>query len=48
MLEDPFTTFWNGLPLTALSRTIETNLRERLDEADLPEIPKPDARGILM
>lgn len=48
VLEDPFTMFWNGLPLTALTKTIEANLRERLGDTDLPEIPKPDARGILM
>ena len=27
VLEDPFTMFWNGLPLLALSRTIEANAR---------------------
>ena len=48
VLEDPFTMFWNGLPLTALSRTIEVNLRQRLGDRDLPPIPGPDARGILM
>lgn len=48
VLEDPFTMFWNGLPLTALSKTIEHNLRERLGEQDLLSLPVPDARGILM
>jgi putative membrane protein len=48
VLEDPFTMFWNGLPLYALSRTIEVNLRQRLGEEALPAIPQPDARGILM
>lgn len=48
VLEDPFTMFWNGLPLSALARTIDRNLRERLGEPDLPELLKPDARGILM
>lgn len=47
-LEDPFTLFWNGLPLSALSKTIEVNLRELLGERDLPPLPAPDARGILM
>ncbi|MCA9619570.1 MAG: hypothetical protein KC731_11110, partial [Myxococcales bacterium] len=48
VLEDPFSTFWNGLPLMALSRTIEVNLRQRLGETDLPPIPGPDKHGILM
>lgn len=48
VLEDPFTMFWNGLPLTALSKTIETNLREALGERNLPAIPGVDAKGILM
>jgi putative membrane protein len=48
VLEDPFSTFWNGLPLSALSLTIEANLRQRLGDTEAPEIPKPDARGILM
>lgn len=48
VLEDPFTTFWNGLPLTALSRTIEANIRQRLGDSDLPEIPRPDQHGVLM
>ncbi len=48
VLEDPFTMFWPALPLSALSATIEVNLRERLGESDLPAIPQPDGRGILM
>lgn len=48
VLEDPFTMFWNGLPLGAMSKTIEINLRQRLGEADVPPLPGPDARGILM
>lgn len=48
VLEDPFTTFWNGLPLMTLARTIEVNLRQRLGETDLPPIPVPDKNGILM
>jgi putative membrane protein len=48
VLEDPFTMFWNGLPLTAMSATIEANVRERIGDADLPPIPKPDDQGILM
>lgn len=48
VLEDPFTMFWPALPLSALSTTIEVNLRERLGDADLPPMRKPDARGVLM
>jgi putative membrane protein len=48
VLEDPFDTFYNGLPLSAMSTTIEVNIRELLGDADLPALRKPDARGILM
>jgi putative membrane protein len=48
VLEDPFTMFWPALPLSALSTTIELNLRERLGERDLPGLPKENAKGILM
>ena len=50
VLEDPFTMFFNGLPLMAISRMIEVNLRQRLGEprAELPPLLEPDPRGILM
>jgi ion channel-forming bestrophin family protein len=48
VLEDPFTMFWNGLPLSNLSLTIERNLGERLGDPELVEIPGVDANGILM
>jgi putative membrane protein len=48
VLEDPFTLFWNGLPLFAMSKTIENDLRSRMGEENLPPVPSPDARGILM
>lgn len=48
VLEDPFTMFWPALPLTALSKTIEINLRQRLGETDLPKMPVQNARGVLM
>jgi putative membrane protein len=48
VLEDPFTLLYNGLPLSALSRTIEVNLREQLGDPDLPPLLKPDAEGILL
>lgn len=48
VLEDPFTMFWPALPLFAMSKTIENNLRDILGERDLPPGPVPDANGILM
>lgn len=48
VLEDPFTMFWPALPLSALSKTIEINLRQRLGETDVPPMPVQDARGVLM
>ncbi len=48
VLEDPFTMFWPALPLSAMATTIEINLRQRLGERELPVMPKPDARGVLM
>ncbi len=48
VLEDPFSMFWNGLPLSALSRKIEVNLRQRLGDDDLPPMLVPDRNGILM
>lgn len=48
VLEDPFTTYWNGLPLSAMSRTIERNLLQRLGETSLPEAVAPSPEGVLM
>ena len=48
VLEDPFTLFWNGLPLSALTRTIESNLRQRLGDEDIRPMLRPDADGVLM
>ena len=48
VLEDPFTLFWNGLPLFAMSRTIENDLRSRMGDRDLEPLPVPDAHGVLM
>jgi putative membrane protein len=48
VLEDPFDLFWNALPLSALSTTIEVNLRQRLGDIELPVIPAPDENGVLM
>ena len=48
VLEDPFTMFWPALPLSAMSKTIEINLRQRLGESEVPPMPLPNDRGILM
>lgn len=45
-IEDPFGEDPNDLPLSALSRMIEVNLRQRLGETDLPPLHKP-VDGIL-
>lgn len=34
--ENPFEGLWNDIPITALSRTIEIDLRDMLDEEELP------------
>ncbi|WP_222982177.1 bestrophin family protein [Flagellimonas meishanensis] len=39
--EDPFEGRINDVPMTALCRTIEIDLRDMLDETDLPEKVKP-------
>lgn len=48
VLEDPFSEFYNGLPLSALSIKIERNLRERLGETDLPASVTESPLGVLM
>lgn len=48
VLEDPFNMFFNGLPLSAMSRTIEVNLLEVLGDETVPALLKPDERGVLM
>ena len=50
VLEDPFTMFYNGLPLSSISRMIEVNLRQRMGEkpSELPPMITPDEHGILM
>lgn len=46
-IEDPFGEDPNDLPLMALSRMIEVNLRERLGEKELPPLLKPNSEGFL-
>lgn len=48
VLEDPFTMYYNGLPLTQICRMLEANGLERLGESELPIIPGPTKKGILM
>lgn len=48
VLETPFTLFFNGLPLSAISRMIEVNTRQRLGERELPALLHADSRGVLM
>lgn len=45
--EDPFENFVNDVPLTALCRTIEIDLREMLGETDLPPAIQP-VNNVLM
>jgi ion channel-forming bestrophin family protein len=47
VLEDPFSHFWNSLPITNISLNIERNVRQRLGDTDLPAATTPDAQGIL-
>jgi ion channel-forming bestrophin family protein len=46
LLEDPFTLAPNGLPLSAICRNIEINLRQQLGEADVPPALQPESRGV--
>lgn len=46
LIEDPFCTDINSLPLDTLARTIEVNLRQRLGERDLPDDVQP-VEGVL-
>ena len=48
VLEDPFSLYFNGLPLQALSIKIERNLRERLGHNPLPPAVEAAANGVLM
>ena len=41
LVSDPFENFFNDVPMTALCRTIEIDLREMLGEKELPESIKP-------
>ncbi|MCA9574213.1 MAG: bestrophin family ion channel [Polyangiales bacterium] len=47
-IENPFGLDANDLPLSAITRMIEVNLRQRLGETDLPPLRKPDERHVLI
>lgn len=48
VLEDPFSTYWNGLPLSNMSRMIEINLLELLGDTELPDPVLPNPPHVLM
>ena len=49
VLEDPFSLFWNGLPLSDMSHTIETNLLEITGCARLiPDAPENPNEFVVM
>lgn len=48
VLEDPFSLFYNGLPLYALSIKIERNLLERVGGEELPQPVEASPQGVLM
>jgi len=39
--ENPFEGLYNDVPITSMARGIEIDIREMLDETDLPEPTKP-------
>jgi putative membrane protein len=45
-LEEPFSNTIHDVPLSAICRTIESNLRQQLDEAELPA-PRKAVQGVL-
>lgn len=45
--ENPFEGTYNDVPITSISRTIEIDLREMIDDKDIPEAIK-DTNGFLM
>jgi putative membrane protein len=47
VLEDPFTHFWNSLPLSNMSANIERNISQRLGDTDLVAPVTVDKKGIM-
>jgi putative membrane protein len=48
VLEDPFSTFYNGLPLSTISRMIEINVLEMMGEEELPAAHPPLNEFVIM
>jgi putative membrane protein len=46
-MQDPFDNLPSDTPMTALSRTIEINILEELDEKNIPDPIRPN-NGVLM
>lgn len=46
--ENPFEGTYNDIPITAISRTIEIDLREMINDIDIPASIKADENGFLM
>ncbi len=47
-LQDPFMNRDSDIPMSALCRTIEINLKELVEDPDVPEPLQPDEKGVLM
>jgi putative membrane protein len=47
VLEDPFTHFWNSLPITNIAVNIERNITQRIGDTELPAPIAVDDKGIL-
>ncbi len=45
--ENPFVGTYNDVPITSISRAIEIDLREMINDSDIPE-PTKDENGFLM
>ena len=45
--ENPFEGLWNDVPITSLSRTIEIDLKELIDEAEIPAAIGPGELGLV-
>lgn len=46
-IEDPFENQVEGIPMTAMSLTIETNLKEHWGDKDFPQ-PQPAVKGVVL
>jgi putative membrane protein len=46
--ENPFEGTYNDIPITAISRSIEIDLREMINDTDIPKPITPNEHGFLM